>query len=100
MTWLATIGTKLKVWALILAGFAVTVASFLLMKNQRDKARDAAERYRAKAHHANTVAKKRNEHDIEIRSRRAEARKEIDSGRGSPVFRKPGELFEQSDDDK
>ena len=100
MTWLATISTKLKVWGLILLGYVAMGFSIVLLKKQKDRARSAAERYKAKAHHANTVAKKRNQNETEIRSRRAEARKEIDSGRGSPVFRNPGELFDDPDTDK
>lgn len=91
---------KLKMYGLILLGFLATAASFLMMKAQRDRARDAAERYKAKAHHANIVAKKRNENETEFRSRRAQARAEIDEGRGSSAFRNPNSMFDDPDIDK
>lgn len=99
MTWLATMGTKLKVWALIFAGYAVLAVSFLLMKSQRDRARDAAERYKAQAHRANTIQRERNKNEQQIQRRRAEAQKEVEAGRGDPVFRDPNILFRDKSDD-
>lgn len=90
---------KLKVWALICAGFVLTLLSAVAMKKRGDKWRDRAESYKAQAHRANTIQKERNKNEQQIQRRRAEAQKEVEAGRGDPVFRDPNILFRDKSDD-
>lgn len=89
---------KLKMWAFICAGYVLMALSIVLLKKRGDRAKAAAERYKAKAHRQNTIMKKQNEHEQEFRSRRADAKREIDAGRGSPIFRDPNILFNDKND--
>ena len=88
---------KIKVWASILLGFVVTALGFFVMKGQRDRARDAVERYKAKAHHANIVAQKDNEIEEQTRSRRADALNEIRGTGSSDLLANPNKWRDKPD---
>jgi len=88
---------KFKAWAFTLLGFAVTVLGFFVMKGQRDRARDAAERYKAKAHHATVVAEQDNVIELQTRSRRADALNEIRGTGSSDLLANPNKWKDKPD---
>lgn len=69
---------KIKAWGFTLLGFVATVLGFFVIKQNRDKWKDRAERAEAKSHRIVVAAKKENELTQETRSRRADAVNEIE----------------------
>ena len=92
---------KLKVYGFAILAGALTVFGFLarifFLQNQNTKLRQRAEHYEAKATRARIVADKDNELEAQARSRRSDAKKEIETDSNSSVFRNPDGLWNDTD---
>jgi Flp pilus assembly protein TadB len=87
---------KIRAKLYALGAIVLTVLGFLarifFLKHQRNRARDAAEHYKAAANRARIVAEKHNEIEEQTRARRADALKELEDTGGSELFRDPNKL--------